>query len=332
MALDAERRAALLGAKLATLATTTTTTAPDDRPGTFPGGAALVVRGGAWVLVERGVARALGPALAWARQRGATTLDVVVDGEQEHAPVLARRAAQFDPTPRVWTTAGRELVAVEPAPPPLDPPLDPRVAAFADALVRAGAQPVVEHGRLIGEVAGLEVARVAVDAEGPHLQIGVGRFDREAHALVSRDRPTEEALADVVALVARHRRPDAPPHPLTQLAAARWLRARLVDRPSLVGADHLAPVAPTVEAPDLRTPWPAPAAGVDAEGGPVVVVCSTGIDLDLVPAAADARLADGRAARLLVAVPERDDHPVTSALAAMLADPAEVVTVPPEVG
>ena len=26
--------------------------------------------------------------------------------------------------------------------------------------------------------------------------------------------------------------------------------------PSLVGADHLAPMAPTVEAPDLRTPWP----------------------------------------------------------------------------
>jgi hypothetical protein len=332
VALDTERRAALLGAKLATLASAATGTAPDDRPGTFPGGAALVVGGRAWVLVEQGVSRALGPALAWARRQGATGLDLVVDGEHERAPVLARRASTFDPAPRVWTAAGRELEPVVPASPPTDPPLDPRVAAFADVLVRAGAQPVVEHGRLIGEVAGLEVARVEVVDGEPQLQIGVGRFDREAHALVSRDRPTEEALADVVVLVRRHRRPDAPPHPLRQLAAARWLRARLVGDPSLVGADHLAPVAATVEAPDLRTPWPAPAAGVDAGGRPVVVVCSTGIDLDLVPAAADARLADGRGARLLVAVPGRDDHPVTRALAAVLAKPAEVVTVAPEAG
>ncbi|MCU1485234.1 MAG: hypothetical protein JWN67_1980, partial [Actinomycetia bacterium] len=67
--------------------------------------------------------------------------------------------------------------------------------------------------------------------------------------------------------------------------------------------------------------------GIDAEGRPVVVVASVGVDLDLVPAAADARLADGRGARLVLAVAERDAHPVTRALAAALADPAEIVTV-----
>jgi hypothetical protein len=50
-----------------------------------------------------------------------------------------------------------------------------------------------------------------------------------------------------------------------------------------------------------------------------------GIDLDLVPTAADVRLAAGLpGARLVLAVPERDDHPVTRALAAMLTEPAEV--------
>ena len=61
----------------------------------------------------------------------------------------------------------------------------------------------------------------------------------------------------------------------------------------------------------------------------MVVVCSAGIDLDLVPFAADARDAlGGPDARLLLAVPERDDHPVTRELAARLAVPAEVVPVP----
>jgi hypothetical protein len=56
-------------------------------------------------------------------------------------------------------------------------------------------------------------------------------------------------------------------------------------------------------------------------------VCSVGVDLDLVPAAADVRLADGRDARLAVVVPERDVHPVTVALAAALVQPAEVVGI-----
>ena len=66
-----------------------------------------------------------------------------------------------------------------------------------------------------------------------------------------------------------------------------------------------------------------------ADGAPVVVVCSVGIDLDLVPFAADARHAlAGPDARLVLAVPERDVHPVTRELAARLAEPAEVVPVP----
>ena len=50
---------------------------------------------------------------------------------------------------------------------------------------------------------------------------------------------------------------------------------------------------PPVPRANLKDPVPCVAVGVDADGEPVVVVCSVGIDLDLVPFAADARLAIG---------------------------------------
>ena len=299
----------------------TSTAGPMDRRSVaFPGGAALEGDDGVWVLTD-----SLGGALAVHRRIGRPgPLHVVAERD---AGLLARRASQFATPPTVWWVAGTTLERVEPEPLPAPPPLPPGVAAYADVLAAAGADPVVEHGRLVGEVLGLEVARVVVEDGTPHLEVGVGRFDREAHALLSMDEPTEARLHAVVELVRRYRRLDAEPHPLQRLALARWLRARLLAEPRLVGADHLAPLAPTVEAPDLRTPWPAPATGIDVDGGPLVVVASVGIDLDLVPAAADARLADGRDARLVLAVPPQDAHPVTLALAAALAQPAEVVTV-----
>jgi hypothetical protein len=70
------------------------------------------------------------------------------------------------------------------------------------------------------------------------------------------------------------------------------------------------------------------AAGRGADGTALVVVCSTGVDLDLVPFAADARHALGfDAARLLLAVPARDAVSATRALAARLVLPAEVVAL-----
>jgi hypothetical protein len=138
-----------------------------------------------------------------------------------------------------------------------------------------------------------------------------------------------EALDQAVAAVREWRSAAAAPHPAAALAAERWLRATVVSRPDLVGAAHLAPVPPPLPRGDLRQPAPAPAAGVDSDDRPVLVICSTGIDLDLVPTAADARLADGReGVRLLLAVPPGDDHPVNRDMAATLRRPAEFVVVP----
>ena len=135
----------------------------------------------------------------------------------------------------------------------------------------------------------------------------------------------------MVALIRRYRSAEAAPHLGNSLAGERWLRCVLVARPDLVGAAWLAPMPPAVPRADLRTTTAAMAAGVDADGEAVVVAASAGIDLDLVPAAADARRAAGvglGGARLILAVPPGDDHPRTRQLAALLREPAELITVP----
>jgi hypothetical protein len=318
--LDPQQRARLLAAKLKTLVETTA--GPRDRRSlAFPGGAALAGDDGTWVLADADPGRSLGPALAVARQAGTLEhVNVLADAE---TGLLARRASQFAHPPAIWRIEGTTLTPAAAEPVPVDPPIDPRVAAFADQIAAAGADPVVEHGRLIGEVEGLEVCRVEIDTDGePRLAIGVGRFDREAHELLRGD-----TLEAVVNLVRLHRVVDPEPHPLKRWAAARGLRSRIIREPGLVGADYLLPMASVVEAPDLRVAWPAAATGVYDGDAPIVVVCSVGVDLDLVPAAADARLADGRDARLVLAVPVRDVHPVTRDLAAALARPAEIAPI-----
>jgi hypothetical protein len=295
--------------------------------------------GGLWVLAGGDPVRVLGPALALARSSSPApddpsswpALNVLVDSPNGEAGTVARRATQFASPPAVWAVQGRSVEPAPPSPLPPVPALDQRVVPFLDVLVAAGADPVVEHGRLVGEVLGLEVARVEIGDDGPYLAVGVGRFDREAHAVVSADVEPAETLRRVVEQVRLHRQDGAEPHPLGRLAAARRLRARIVADPGLVGADHLAPSPNLIEPPDLRTAWPAPASGTAADGTPMVVVCSVGIDLDLVPAAADLRLAAdldlGADHDLVLALADRDVHAVTLALAAALTRPARIARV-----
>jgi hypothetical protein len=193
-----------------------------------------------------------------------------------------------------------------------------------ELLRQQGVQPLVEHGVLRGEVLGLEVARV-VDGR---LEIGVGRHDRAARAELGRDADPARALAEVVTAVTGLRRFGAPMHPANTLARSRWLRAVICAQPALVVATDLDPVAPPLPAPDLTDNGAVPCLGVSVEGRPLVAVCSTGVDPDLIPTAADSRARYRPEADLVVVVPEGDDHPLTTALARSLARPATVRTVP----
>jgi hypothetical protein len=272
------------------------------------------------VLVDDLPARGLGPALAWAGQRSVDALHVLVD---DHAGHLTRQAAWFTRPPTVWWVRDRELHAVDPEPHVPHAAPGPEALALAADIEAGGATVVVEHGAVIGEVLGLEVARVTESEAGVALEVGIGRHDREAFAIIHGDVPATAALGGVVASVREQRRADVPGNPLHRLAQERWLREVLLARPELAGESVLERHEGPLPRPNVKDPWPAVAVGPE-----VVVVTSVGVDLDLVPYASDARAIVDPGARLVLVVPERDAHDVTRRLAAALAEPAEVVTVP----
>lgn len=325
-ALPDDRRSQLLATKLRVLATERWAPEGELVSGSFPAGTTLLdpAAGRAWVLLEEGAERRLGAAMAVATRGGARELHLVVD-DPEAAGILARRASLFTDPPSVWRSEGRTLVAVDPAPPAVDLPPAPEAELYRPVLVAAGLDAVVEGGHLLGEYLGLEVARVVVDPDGSaHIEAGVGRFDREVGAMMFAELGETDSVARAVDIVARSRKVDARRHPLNHLVPERWLRAALVADPAVVGAAELRAVGSSLPRGSLGEEGVATAVGVDLDGRPLVVVCSTGVYLDLVPSAADDRLTHSPDARLVLVVPARDAVPVTTELAGRLVRPAEV--------
>lgn len=328
MSIDPERRSALLGLKLAALVKDHAGTA-QIAASTLPGGAALTRLGEAWVLADDKPHRILGPALVWAsRQSTSGPLNILVESG---AGIVARRAAAFTGDIRIWSVHGRALARAVAVPHSPAPPVAAEVLALSDDLAAAGADPVCEWGVLVGEVAGLEVCRAVVSAEtgAATLAVGVGAHDREAFAMLHGDRPPLVALQGVVQAVAPHRQPGAAPHALNRIATERLLRARLIEQPDIIGASALFVADPPVARANVKDSVPCVATGTDLSGQAITVVCSVGIDLDLVPFAADARLRHG--GRLVVVLPERDAHAVTRQLLGRLREPAQLVTRPDQV-
>jgi hypothetical protein len=342
--------------------------------GPFPSGATLLEAssGRGWVLDDQGRSGSLGPALAWARRHRVRELHLLVDGPGAGsaaggspgaggaAGVMARRAAAWADPPTVWRVAGRnvEPVVAAPVPAVIEPPADAR--ALMTLLSGHGADVVIEHGVITAEVLGLEVARVVpvgdpsdplgssvpsvpsvpsvdwfpLNEEGWRIAVGVGHHDQEARAEMHPGEPIDVGLDRVVALVRELRRAGARRHPANTLSRERWIRALVVAQPGLVGATDLRPLPPPLPRHDLRLPSVAPALDPGGDHRPALVVCSIGVDLDLVPTAADLRITHGpvtddpAGVRLVLVVPEGDDYPVTRDLAAALAEPAEVVVLP----
>jgi len=279
------------------------------------------------VLAEDDPARALGPALAWARRRGTDALHLLAESS---TGVLARRAAAFDWPISVWHVEGRTLLPAiaEPLTPP--PPSRAEHEALIPAIADGGARPVIEHGVVFGEVRGLEVCRVVDDSAtgAVRLEVGVGVHDREAFALMHGDVPTVEALRRVVDAVTRYRQPGVVEHPLSRLVPERLLRWELEQEPGSIGLASLVATEPPVPRPNAKERMACSALGATPDGGRVVVVCSVGVDLDVVPYAADARLAAADAVATWVVAPERDLVPITAELTQLLHRPARLVPAP----
>jgi hypothetical protein len=330
---EADRAAALAAAKLEALVAARWGPAERERV-TFGAGAAVVApsRHEAWVWIERPAGTGLGMAMVWADRSQTPRLHVVVE---EGAGVLARQAQLFaDPVPDVWRVRGTSLVPAVASPPPV--PESPVAAPeLVDLLIDADLEIVVEGGVVRGEVNGLEVARIVHGATStgipltePLLEVGVGGADRELTSMLHGDLSPVDQLARAVDVVRRHRHPDASPHPLNQLVPERWLREALGRSPEAIGLRNLRPVEATIPRSNLRDRGIAVGLGQTLEGRAVVVACSVGVHLDLVPAAADARNAHDPDAELWLAIPERDVHPSTRWLAGRLRWPARLVPVP----
>lgn len=289
-------------------------------------GAAGVAGDAAFVLVDEQPERGLGAALAWASRHQLRTLHVIAS---EATGMLARRAEAFDLDIQVWHRDDRSLLPAVAEPHPAASEVAAEHRQFESLIAESGATVTVEHGVLAGEVRGLEVCRAVTDPHtGVHrLEVGVGEHDREAFGMIHGDTPTAESLTRIVRIVDAHRTPGADPHPLNRLGAERALRDRVVTDPSIAGLRVLATAPPPIPRPNLKDSIPCVGVGESADGTPTVAVFSTGIDLDVVPFAADARAAVGHDHDLVIVVPERDASPVTKRLADMLHRPARILGV-----
>jgi hypothetical protein len=348
-----ERRSRLLGIKLRTLVSEHLGHPIVAEPEGFPNGAALVVASTAetstdprtaWVLVDGGSERALGAALAWAIRHDATSLHLVAN---DHTGLLARRAQRFAFPITVWFAEDRALLPVIPEPLPARAVASIEHLELVAVIEAAGATAAIEHGVVVGEVRGLEVCRVvdqptvghfaelgdidiapppgSVTADGILLEVGVGANDREAFRMLHGDIPTTDALAAVVDSVLAHRSPDAPQHPLNRLGQERYLRWQLEQEPGLVAMVSVSPIEPPQPRPNLKDPIPCVARAIGPDGHEAMVVCSVGVDVDLVGFVADVQeMAD---APVMVVLRARDAVAITSDLLALLAAPVSLSIV-----
>jgi hypothetical protein len=322
-----ERRSRLISSALRSLV-------GDERAGEpeiFPGGVALHAESSSHIWLDDRPDRLIAVAMLLTARAGRSALRIILPTERAiEAQVVARRATQWSTPAEVVILDGRSTSLVVAGAHVPERSLDPTHEHFVTTITAAGADVVVEHGVLTGEVAGLEVCRVVDDSDGARLEVGVGAHDREAFRMLHGETPAAESLARIVAAVKEIRAPGADPHPLKRLAPERALRRRLLDTPALVGAESLEPVPSVSAAAGPGDPAPAHLVGV-RDGSRTLIACTTGTDLG---AAADAfdtfhwRREANQLDSLVIAVPERNRLRSVDELAALSGIPTAVVSIP----
>ena len=285
---DAERRSRLLSLKLRALVRDHLGLAsdPEGTAEVFGLGAAFITADATWVLIDGESSRALGPVLAWA-SRFENPIHLLVERD---SGIIARRAQFFATSITVWHVDDRNLLpaVAEPHLPFVEAKKEH--IALMDLISSSGADALVEHGVVVGEVRGLEMCRVVDDVVTgeSRLEVGMGVNDREAFLMVHGELPKEEALRNVIDAVAVHREPGAMVHPFNQFGAERLHRWRAMNDPASVGFTDLSPAEPPVRRTNLKDPVPCVAIGTTQGGDSAIAVFVHGIDLDVVPFAVDA--------------------------------------------
>ena len=284
---DLDRRSRLLSIKLRALVREHLglSTDPDGSHESFALGAGFLTADAVWVLIDADASRSLGPVLAWTSQferRG----NLLVEN---NAGLLARRASLFDADITVWHVDDHTITRAIAEPHIVSASASDAHLSFVDIIESSGADALVEHGVVVGEVRGLEMCRVVDDVTtgDVRLEVGMGVNDREAFAMVHGELPTEQALRNVIDAVAVHREPGANVHPFNQFGAERMHRWRALQDPASIGFARLDPVDPPVKRTNLKDAVPCAAIGSTDSGNLSAAVFVHGVDLDVVPFAVD---------------------------------------------
>ncbi len=292
----------------------------DAQANPFPEGATVFADGHLIVYRHTEADLVIGPAMLAASKNKATKVSILV-GDAATVGTAVRHASQLDPTPTVFLVEGTDIVAAaaDPLPNAVEPDTnDLDVAGLAYEVHQL--ETVVEAGIVRGELLGLEVSRV-VDGV---VEVGVGRFDREAGSMLRGTAVSTDALADALELVRPHRTAEALPHPLNRMGRERWLRSIAVADPSILGLATLVSVETVAERENLLDPFVAGALGLGIDGDSVLAVFAAGLDTTALSHAADL-VARYTPDRVVVAIPEADMLPALTALYPLLAVPTTVV-------
>ena len=264
----------------------------------------------------------LGGVLVWTDRLGFDSVALVTE---HNAGVHARRASMLAPEITVHHLSGTTAT-----PAVVDPIVEPRpgledLAALVAVIERSGAQAIEEDGIMRAEVAGLEVGRIVEAPTGPLLEVGVGRFDREAGALLHAGLPVESNLVSTIELVRAHRRAGAPSHAINRIGRERWLRDIVRTNPAEWDLSDIVLVEPIPPRTSLLEAGPA-ALLADRGGVRTLVMCSVGVELGLIPQAADL-VSRHEPEAVSILIPTRDQLPFLARLAGRLPVPTTLASI-----
>ena len=299
---------------------------PEGEAHVFSPGAAFVTDDAAWFLIDGDATRSLGAVIAWSAANGiGKPLHILCE---QNAGIVARRAGFMTADVTVWQVDDRSLSPAEPASHIESAAPSVRHMSFAPLIESGGAEVVIEHGVVLGEVRGLEMCRVVDDpfTGESRVEVGLGAHDREAFAMVHGHLPTEDAMRQVITAVLPHRSFEADHHPFNRFGVERLLRWNAMQDPASVGCASLAPAEPPVLRTNVKDAVPCVAVGIDADGDTVAVTFVNGIDLDAVPFALDAADRLG-ASRPVLAMRSRDITRSTNMLVSMARRPLVLVSL-----
>ena len=285
---DFDRRSRLLSIKLRSLVREhlALTSDLDGSNESFALGAGFLTADAMWVLIDGEASRSLGPVLAWT-SHFERRVNLLVEN---NAGLLARRASLFDADITVWHVDDHTITRAIAEPHIVSASATDAHLSFVDIIESSGADALVEHGVVVGEVRGLEMCRVVDDVTtgDVRLEVGMGRHDREAFTMIHGELPTAQAMRQVIDAVLPHRTEGADSHPFNQFGVERLSRWKAIKDPSSIGFSTLAPADPPVLRTNVKDSVPCIAIGLTGAKRLSTAVFVHGVDLDCVSFAVDA--------------------------------------------